>query len=59
MPSLGVVATASEVRVSANAILSKDNKFLWAGWTHPQTKTWSHPYLNLAILVLRPLSHLW
>ncbi|MBD2245015.1 hypothetical protein [Nostoc sp. FACHB-888] len=58
MPSFGY-AYASGVRVSANAHLSKDNKFLWAGWTHPQTKTWSHPCLNLAILVLRPLSHPW
>lgn len=38
MPSLGVVATASKVRVSANVILSRDNKFLWAGWTHPAHK---------------------
>ncbi|AUB40795.1 hypothetical protein COO91_06822 [Nostoc flagelliforme CCNUN1] len=53
------VAAASVVRVSANAIFSRDNKFLWAGWTHPQTKTWSQPCLNLAILVLRPLSHPW
>ncbi|MCC5628530.1 hypothetical protein LC613_10620 [Nostoc sphaeroides CHAB 2801] len=58
MPSLDLAA-ASGVRVSANAILSRDNEFLWAGWTHGQTKTWSHPCLNLAILVLRPLSHPW
>ncbi|MCC5658448.1 hypothetical protein LC608_15915 [Nostoc sp. XA010] len=38
MPSLDVAA-ASGVGVSANAILFKDNKFLWAGWTHPQIST--------------------
>ncbi|MEH2433267.1 MAG: hypothetical protein V7K25_03280 [Nostoc sp.] len=38
MPSLDV-ATASGVGVSANAILFKDNKFLWTGWTHPQILT--------------------
>ncbi|WP_324981239.1 hypothetical protein [Nostoc sp.] len=38
MPSLDVAA-ASEVGVSANAIVSKDNKYLWAGWMHPQILT--------------------
>ncbi|MEH1838375.1 MAG: hypothetical protein V7L20_06340 [Nostoc sp.] len=38
MPSLDVAAV-SGVEVSANAILSKDNKFLWSGWTHPQILT--------------------
>ncbi|MDZ8227666.1 hypothetical protein [Nostoc sp. ChiVER01] len=38
MPSLDVAA-ASGVGVSANAILFKDNKFLWAGWTHPRILT--------------------
>ena len=58
MPSLDVAA-ANGVQVGANAIFSRDNKFLWAGWAHPQILTRSHPCLNLAILVLRPLSHPW